>query len=109
MTTLLPKSPVCFVTNAGGRADRARRHDDGSSGVAPQLRYDRRAVVVGNLMHLLVGAFVLVSKSASNDTVTSAFLVLTGLYVLGAALFVYLTFFSSGLRAKPASTSRAGA
>ena len=49
------------------------------------------------------------SKSASNGTVTSAFLVLTGLYVLGAALFVYLTFFSSGLRAKPASTSRAGA
>jgi hypothetical protein len=56
-----------------------------------------RAVVIGNLMHLLVGAFVLVSRSA-NDTVTPAFLVLTGLYVLGAALFVYLTYFSSGLR-----------
>ena len=68
-----------------------------------------RAVVVGNLMHLLVGAFVLVSKSASNDAVTPAFWVLTGLYVLGAALFVYLTFFSSGLRGKPASTSRVGA
>jgi hypothetical protein len=57
-----------------------------------------RAVVIGNLMHLLVGAFVLVSRSA-NETVMPAFLVLTGLYVLGAALFVYLTFFSSGLRA----------
>ena len=65
-----------------------------------------RAVVVGNLMHLLVGAFVLVSRSASNDTVTPAFLVLTGLYVLGAALFVYLTFFSSGAAANELNGTR---
>jgi hypothetical protein len=56
-----------------------------------------RAVVVGNLMHFLIGAFVLVPRALSDGGAT-AFLVLTALYVLGAALFVYLTFFSSGLR-----------
>jgi hypothetical protein len=56
-----------------------------------------RAVVVGNLMHLLGGAFVLLGKVSSVDA-TPAFLVLTGLYALGAVLFVYLTYFSSGLR-----------
>jgi len=66
-----------------------------------------RAVVVGNLMHMVVGAFVLVTR-ASNDTVTATFLVLTGLYALGAALFVYLAFFRSGL-SKRSRTDSLGA
>lgn len=56
-----------------------------------------RAVVIGNLMHLLGGAFVLVPRAFSGQTTTTALWILTGLYALGAALFVYLTFFSSGL------------
>ena len=60
-----------------------------------------RAVVIGNLMHLLAGAFILVPRAFSDQTTTTPFLILTGAYAAGAALFVYLTFFSSGLR-KPA-------
>lgn len=57
-----------------------------------------RAVVIGNLMHLLGGAFILVPRALSvQTTTTTALWILTGLYALGAALFVYLTFFSSGL------------
>jgi hypothetical protein len=57
-----------------------------------------RAVVIGNLMHLLGGAFVLVPRALSGGATTMPFLILTGAYAAGAALFVYLTFFSSGLR-----------
>ena len=57
-----------------------------------------RAVVIGNLMHLLGGAFVLVPRALSGQATTTSFLILSGAYAAGAVLFVYLTFFSSGLR-----------
>jgi hypothetical protein len=49
-------------------------------------------------VHLLGGALVLIGRALSRDPETPAFWVFTGLYVLGAALFLYLTFFSTGLR-----------
>lgn len=52
-------------------------------------------------MHLLAGAFILVPRAFSDQTTTTPFLILAGAYAAGAALFVYLTFFSSGL-GKPA-------
>jgi hypothetical protein len=56
-----------------------------------------RAVVIGNFMHMLGGAFILVPRALSDEGTTTALLILTGMYAAGAALFVYLTFFSSGL------------
>ena len=56
-----------------------------------------RAVVVGNQMHLMIGALLLVS-SGNAATRLPAYWALTGLYVLGAAFFTYLMFYSSGLR-----------
>ena len=57
-----------------------------------------RAVVAGNQMHLMVGAFVLVTHGVNVSAPHPAYWVLTLLYVLGAAFFSYLMFFSSGLR-----------
>jgi hypothetical protein len=57
-----------------------------------------RAVVAGNQTHLTVGALLLVKHGAEAGAHHPAYWVLTGLYVLGAAFFAYLTFFSSGLR-----------
>jgi hypothetical protein len=65
-----------------------------------------RAVVVGNLMHFFVGACVLANRAFSDDAISVAFRLLTGLYVLGAAMFVYLAFFSSGLRERSLGASR---
>ena len=65
-----------------------------------------RAVVVGNLMHFWVGAFVLVTRVLSDAATAPAFWVLTSLYVLGAAMFVYLAFFSSGLRERSPAVGR---
>ena len=58
-----------------------------------------RAVVVGNQTHLMIGALLLVKGGIDDGPHHQTYWVLTGLYVLGAALFGYLAFFSSGLRA----------
>ena len=57
-----------------------------------------RAVVAGNQTHLVIGALVLVKRGIDGGADHPAYWVLTGLYVLGASFFLYLTFFSSGLR-----------
>lgn len=57
-----------------------------------------RSVVAGNQTHLVIGALVLVKRGIDDGADHTAYWVLTGLYVLGASFFVYLTFFSSGLR-----------
>jgi hypothetical protein len=57
-----------------------------------------RAVVAGNQTHLVIGALLLLKRGIEVGTQNPAFWVLTGMYILGAALFVYLTFFSTGLR-----------
>ena len=57
-----------------------------------------RAVVAGNQTHLTVGAFVLVNSGFHVGDHHPAYWLLTVLYVVGAAFFVYLMFFSSGLR-----------
>lgn len=55
-----------------------------------------RALVVGNEVHFLVGALVLL-KHAVTVSVTAMFLVLTFFYVLGALMFGYLLL-GSGIR-----------
>jgi hypothetical protein len=57
-----------------------------------------RAVVAGNQTHLTVGALLLVKHGVHVGPPHPAYWVLTVLYVLGAAFFSYLMFFSSGLR-----------
>ena len=57
-----------------------------------------RAVVAGNQTHLMIGALLLVKRGFDAGSHHPAYWGLTGLYILGAALFGYLTFFSSGLR-----------
>jgi hypothetical protein len=57
-----------------------------------------RAVVAGNQTHLTIGALLLVKRGVDVGDPHPAVWVLTGLYVLGAAFFGYLSFFSSGLR-----------
>jgi hypothetical protein len=56
-----------------------------------------RALVVGNQMHFMVGALLLVT-SGSQTPRHPAYWVLAGMYIFGAAFFTYLMFFSSGLR-----------
>jgi len=56
-----------------------------------------RAVVAGNQTHLTVGAILLV-KHGFVAGGSPAYWILTGVYVLGAGLFLHLFFFSSGLR-----------
>jgi hypothetical protein len=60
-----------------------------------------RAVVVGNQTHLTIGALVLVKHGLDSRAAGLPFWLLTGLYVLGAAFFIYLTFFSSGIQKSP--------
>ena len=55
-----------------------------------------KAVVAGNQTHLAIGALLLVKQGFVAGG-SPAYWLLTGLYVLGAALFAYLTF-SSGIR-----------
>ena len=57
-----------------------------------------RAIVVGNQTHLTIGALLLVNNSLDVGAHHPAYWVLTVLYLVGAAFFAYLTFFSSGLR-----------
>jgi hypothetical protein len=57
-----------------------------------------RAVLVGNQMHLFVGACVLVNRGFADGAASPAYWALTALYVAGAAMFMYLVFFSTGLR-----------
>jgi hypothetical protein len=57
-----------------------------------------RAVVAGNQTHLTIGALLLVRRGVDGGANHPSYWVLTGLYVLGAGLFGYLTFFSSGIR-----------
>ena len=46
----------------------------------------------------MIGALVLVKRGIDGGADHPAYWVLTGLYVLGVSFFLYLTFFSSGLR-----------
>ncbi len=55
-----------------------------------------RAVVAGNQTHLTVGALLL-AKHGLVAGGSPAYSILTGVYVLGAGLFLYL-FYSSGIR-----------
>jgi hypothetical protein len=65
-----------------------------------------RSVVAGNQTHFLIGALILVKRGIEVGAREPAYWVLTGLYVLGAALFGYLMFFSDGLRSgDPAAMS----
>lgn len=56
-----------------------------------------KSVVAGNQTHLTVGALLLL-KHGLGAGGSPAFWILTGVYVLGAALFLYLSFFSTGIR-----------
>lgn len=57
-----------------------------------------RAVVAGNQTHLTIGALLLVKGGFELGVGNPAYWAFTGLYVLGAGYFGYLTFFSSGIR-----------
>ena len=57
-----------------------------------------RAVVAGNQAHLMIGAILLVKHGLQVGSPHTAYWVLTILYVIGAAFFSYLMFFSSGLK-----------
>jgi hypothetical protein len=57
-----------------------------------------RAVVAGSQTHLTIGALLLVKRGADVGALPPAYWLLTVVYILGAGLFGYLTFFSSGLR-----------
>ena len=57
-----------------------------------------RAVVAGNQMHLMVGAFVLLMRAINVGAPHPAYWVLTALYALGAGFFSYLMFFGSGMQ-----------
>jgi hypothetical protein len=57
-----------------------------------------RAVVAGNQTHLTIGAILLVKHGVEAGG-SAAYWTLAGVYVLAAALFVYL-FFGSGIRAR---------
>jgi hypothetical protein len=55
-----------------------------------------RSVVAGNQTHLTIGALLLL-KHGFVAGGSPAYWALTGVYLLGAGLFLYLFFFSSGL------------
>ncbi len=57
-----------------------------------------RAVVVGNQTHLTIGALLLLNGGFDIGADHPAYWLLTALYVVGAAFFICLAFFSSGLR-----------
>ena len=56
-----------------------------------------RAVVAGNQTHLTIGALLLVKHGLVAGG-SAAYWTFAGVYVLGAGLFLYLLFFSSGIR-----------
>lgn len=56
-----------------------------------------RAVVAGNQTHLTIGAILLVKHGFAAGG-SLAYWILTAVYVLGAGLFLYLFFFSSGVQ-----------
>ncbi len=56
-----------------------------------------RAVVAGNQTHLTIGAILLVKHGFAAGG-SPAYWILTGIYVLGAGLFLYLLLFSSGIK-----------
>jgi hypothetical protein len=58
-----------------------------------------RAVVAGNQTHLTIGAILLVKHGVVTGG-SLAYWVLTAFYVLGAALFLHLSFFSPGIRGR---------
>lgn len=57
-----------------------------------------RAVVMANQTHLTIGALVLVKHGIDAGGQSAAYWAIAGLYALGAVLFIYLAFFSTGLR-----------
>jgi hypothetical protein len=57
-----------------------------------------RAVVAGNQMHFMIGALVLLTHGGDVGAPHPAYWAFTMLYVIGAAFFSYLMFFSSGLK-----------
>jgi hypothetical protein len=59
-----------------------------------------RAIVAGNQMHFMIGALVLLMHRREVEAPHPAFWVFTILYVIGAAYFSYLMFFSSGLKGR---------
>jgi hypothetical protein len=60
-----------------------------------------RAVIAGNQTHLTVGALLLVKNGLDSTNTQPAYWAIAGIYVVGAACFVYLTFFSSGIERRP--------
>ena len=56
-----------------------------------------RSVVAGNQTHLTIGALLL-AKHGFVAGGSPAYWALAGIYIVGAVLFLYLFFFSSGLR-----------
>lgn len=56
-----------------------------------------RAVVAGNQAHFMIGALLLLTQRFAPHP---AYWVLTLFYVIGAAFFSYLMFFSSGLKGR---------
>ncbi len=60
-----------------------------------------RAVVAGNQAHFMIGALVLLTHGREGAASrTAALWLFTGMYVVGAAFFTYLMFFSSGLKGR---------
>jgi drug/metabolite transporter (DMT)-like permease len=59
-----------------------------------------RAIVAGNQAHFMIGAVVLLTHRREVETPHPAFWAFTILYVIGAAYFSYLMFFSSGLKGR---------
>jgi hypothetical protein len=59
-----------------------------------------RAIVTGNQMHFMIGAIVLLTHRREVEAPHPAFWVFTTMYVIGAAYFSYLMFFSSGLKGR---------
>jgi hypothetical protein len=59
-----------------------------------------RAIVAGNQMHFMIGALVLLTHRRDAEAPHPAFWVFTAMYLIGAAYFSYLMFFSSGLKGR---------
>lgn len=57
-----------------------------------------RAVVAGNQAHFMIGALVLLTHGREQVPPHPALWLFMTMYVIGAALFTYLMFFSSGLK-----------
>jgi hypothetical protein len=59
-----------------------------------------RAVVAGNQAHFMIGALVLLTHGREGGATHRALWLFTAMYVVGAAFFTYLMFFSSGLKGR---------